>query len=176
MGIDGFHAAAPNLCNVCIDKASGDEYAGRLYHYYQLQPETFSSQYELIQRIEALCDRLNYPQSSDKIRSFLSSGEAQQDQRETKVERCMSKEKLMEPKGEKATFVVHVMYRQNATWQGSVTWAEKKQTANFRSALELIKLMDSAVEATAMADGPSAEPEVPPAVRQEKKTKRTQKK
>ena len=69
----------------------------------------------------------------------------------------MGKEKLIEPKGEKATFVVHVMYRQNATWQGSVTWAEKKQTANFRSALELIKLMDSAVEATAITEGTQEE-------------------
>ena len=69
----------------------------------------------------------------------------------------MSKEKLLEQKGEKATFVVHVMYRQNATWQGSVTWAEKNQTANFRSALELIRLMDSAVEVTHMEEGPAAE-------------------
>ena len=45
-----------------------------------------------------------------------------------------------------ATFVVHVMHRQNATWQGTVVWAEKNQKASFRSALELIKLMDSAVE------------------------------
>ena len=49
-------------------------------------------------------------------------------------------------KGELATFVVHVMYRQNATWQGSVLWAESGEKQNFRSALELIKLIDSAVE------------------------------
>ena len=48
----------------------------------------------------------------------------------------------------------HVMYRQNATWQGSVTWAEKDQKANFRSALELIKLMDSAVESTLPPEEP----------------------
>ena len=45
--------------------------------------------------------------------------------------------------GEKATFVVRIQYRQNASWQGQVTWAEKNQTVPFRSALELLKLIDS---------------------------------
>ena len=48
--------------------------------------------------------------------------------------------------GQDATFVVHVKYRQNATWQGTVTWADKNKQQNFRSALELIKLMDSALD------------------------------
>ena len=46
----------------------------------------------------------------------------------------------------KATFIVQVMYRQNATWQGQVVWSEKNETRQFRSALELIKLIDSAAE------------------------------
>ena len=36
--------------------------------------------------------------------------------------------------------------RQNATWQGSVTWVEKKEKQQFRSALELLKLIESALE------------------------------
>ena len=60
----------------------------------------------------------------------------------------MTREELAEQKGKMATFVVHVMYRQHSTWQGSVTWAETGEKANFRSALELIKLMDSAVDET----------------------------
>lgn len=50
--------------------------------------------------------------------------------------------------GEKATFVVQIQYRQNATWQGRVVWAEKNEAKQFRSALELIKLIDSALEET----------------------------
>lgn len=48
--------------------------------------------------------------------------------------------------GKLATFIVHVQYCQNATWQGTIVWADEKQTSNFRSALEMLKLMDSAVE------------------------------
>ncbi|NLC78547.1 MAG: hypothetical protein GX683_02310 [Ruminococcaceae bacterium] len=53
-----------------------------------------------------------------------------------------------EQNSDKATFVVTVLYRQNATWQGTLKWLEGGREEKFRSALELIKLMDSAVEDT----------------------------
>ncbi len=46
----------------------------------------------------------------------------------------------------KKTFIIQVMNTQHATWQGSVTWADEKRTESFRSALELIHLMESAME------------------------------
>ena len=48
--------------------------------------------------------------------------------------------------GHKASFIVRVTSRQNATWQGSISWTEKGVTKHFRSALELIKLIDSALD------------------------------
>ncbi len=44
------------------------------------------------------------------------------------------------------TFVVQIMDSQNATWQGTVTWTEGRQTKPFRSALELLKLIDSSLD------------------------------
>ena len=44
----------------------------------------------------------------------------------------------------KGTFIVKVDYCENETWQGRVTWAEENKTEHFRSALELIKLIDGA--------------------------------
>ena len=41
---------------------------------------------------------------------------------------------------------MHVISQENATWQGQVSWLGKKETENFRSLLELIKLIDSAME------------------------------
>ena len=35
---------------------------------------------------------------------------------------------------------------ENETWQGRVTWAEENKSEHFRSALELIKLMDGAIK------------------------------
>ena len=50
--------------------------------------------------------------------------------------------------GEKGTFVVHVQCLENATWQGEIVWAEKNESLKFRSALELLKIMDSALATT----------------------------
>ncbi|NLW65775.1 MAG: hypothetical protein GXY26_06040, partial [Clostridiales bacterium] len=36
-------------------------------------------------------------------------------------------------------------FRQNASWQGVITWAEDRREESFRSALELVFLMDSAL-------------------------------
>ena len=47
--------------------------------------------------------------------------------------------------GERETFVIRIMNTQNATWQGTVTWTDEKREVPFRSALELIRLMDSAL-------------------------------
>ena len=43
----------------------------------------------------------------------------------------------------KETFVVTILSSQNSTWQGTVTWVDKKKTQPFRSMLEMIKLIDS---------------------------------
>lgn len=54
---------------------------------------------------------------------------------------------MEEPMGSKrGTFVVRVLYQQNNTWQGEVLWAERNERQNFRSTLELMKFMDSALE------------------------------
>lgn len=45
----------------------------------------------------------------------------------------------------KETFIVKVEYSQNRSWQGRVIWVEEGIQARFRSALELLKLMDEAM-------------------------------
>ena len=46
----------------------------------------------------------------------------------------------------KGTFIVKVEYCQNNTWQGKITWAEENKKVSFRSALEMVKLMNDALE------------------------------
>ena len=41
---------------------------------------------------------------------------------------------------------VRILFRQNASWQGTVLWSEGGQEERFRSALELALLLDSALE------------------------------
>ena len=45
----------------------------------------------------------------------------------------------------KGKFYIDIMDNQNATWQGRVTWVDGQKTLHFRSALELLKLIDGAI-------------------------------
>lgn len=51
------------------------------------------------------------------------------------------------------TFIIKILNKQNATWQGSVTWVEEKKTQNFRSALELIKMIDEVMDGNVEIEG-----------------------
>ena len=44
-----------------------------------------------------------------------------------------------------ATFVVHINKCENESWQGQVTWADQDEKLNFRSAIELVSIMDGAL-------------------------------
>lgn len=46
-------------------------------------------------------------------------------------------------KNKSQSFVVEVKSQENHSWQGTITWVEGKKTEHFRSALEMIRLMDS---------------------------------
>ncbi len=45
------------------------------------------------------------------------------------------------------TFIVQIAYQQNDTWQGTLKWMNQGKEAHFRSTLELIHMIDTAVKA-----------------------------
>ena len=72
-------------------------------------------------------------------------------------------ETVLKQTGEIATFVVHVKFRQYSTWQGEIVWAEKNKKCNFRSALELLKLIDGALDdESGSTDAVPGEPQFAP--------------
>ena len=48
-------------------------------------------------------------------------------------------------RGRLATFELQILFRQHTSWQGVILWRERNQEQSFRSVLELILLMDSAL-------------------------------
>ncbi len=51
------------------------------------------------------------------------------------------------------TFVVHINRRENSTWQGDVIWAEENRREVFRSTLELIRLIEGALDEELPVEG-----------------------
>lgn len=43
-------------------------------------------------------------------------------------------------------FIIDIRYRKNATWQGEVLWVDQNKQCSFRSALELLKLIEGALD------------------------------
>ena len=43
------------------------------------------------------------------------------------------------------TFLIKIRSTEHNSWQGTLEWTNTRRTENFRSALEMIKLIDSAV-------------------------------
>jgi len=53
------------------------------------------------------------------------------------------REKMEKGKNTSQSFVIEIKSQENHSWQGTVTWVQGKKTEHFRSALELMRLMES---------------------------------
>ena len=126
---------------VSVISSDDCEIAGYLYSPFYERYFRFSNALELLVRMNEMFDDLKFPQSSVEYRSFrnkrnrLDSGERD----ESLVSEVIQNENVQ------AKFVVHVQFRQNATWQGTIEWVEENKTQRFRSALEMLKLMEEAL-------------------------------
>lgn len=121
---------------ICVDSYEQGVLNGRFYNFGQEgDGSSFHSLTQLLVGMEHLLDSANYPQSFTAMRTFSPISEPKLD----------SPEDGAQKRGKSATFVVKILFRQHTSWQGTVTWIEEKCEQTFRSVLELILLMDSAL-------------------------------
>lgn len=129
--------AARLTIRICAAEENGLQ--GFLYSSYFDKTVSFSDALEMLRKMECIYDGLSFPQSTVVYRRFRERGIRQIPLKGADATMAENEKPV------RATFVVHVKYRQNATWQGSITWTDKNITRNFRSAFEMLKLMDNAV-------------------------------
>lgn len=134
---------------ICIDDYNLYQMSGRIYHSYREQGITFTCIWEMVSVLEDIFDEMDFPQKSMDIRSFIKCKQPVIKDRVTVRSEYYGKttEKKYR-RGVKATFSVQVLFRQNASWQGTVCWLETEQVENFRSIYELCRLMESTVKKT----------------------------
>lgn len=143
---------SPGRLLILVDGYRQGSLTGRACPWWETREVPFSQLCQLLLMLDGWMDRMGYPQGAVERRSFCGdTAEA------PRVDRPRPGSRRTVPGGNLATFIVQVQYRQNATWQGHVTWAERDRTQAFRSALELLKLLDGALRAS-LADGPEGQP------------------
>ena len=152
-----FSMYSPNLICVCVNERHGKDYSGILWHQYQNSPIAFASAIAMIEEMDWLYDQWKFPQRSTQIREFESAGHMAVHE---EVMSGMDESRVSHRTGNLGTFIVRVKFRQNATWQGEVVWAERQERKYFRSALELLKLIDGALDE---GSGPAGETDGPQA-------------
>lgn len=122
---------------VCVDSYTDSVLAGRMYNPYLEDGATFQSLMQFLLKMEELLESVQFPQSFTAARTFTSPS----------TQMAESPPDSEPQAGKCATFFVRVLFRQNASWQGSVSWMEGGREESFRSVLELLLLMDSGINA-----------------------------
>lgn len=102
------------------DRYSEGELSGRVDHICLTGEKPFASTFQMLMQIQQLLDTGQCPC--------------------VKPVRTLSE--LYEDRKGIATFQLEVLFTQNHSWQGRLTWLEQKQEANFRSVLELMMILD----------------------------------
>ena len=142
------YIGAPNGIVLCVDSLNQRGCSGRFYHAYQRDPVLFDTLGEMLFRMEAFFDELNFPRRGNTDRHFADTGPGATERIKNttgKGEKVMADKELLGHHGKAETFIVRVQHRQNNTWQGRITWADKNKTLNFRSIWEMVHLMEDAI-------------------------------
>ena len=120
---------------ICVDAYENRQWTGRLFHCSFERHKCFENLMQLLLLIEQTVEENDYPSSTTQKRVFRKNEPG------FMPPVCCD---TNEDKGKLATFRVRILFRQNASWQGTVAWEEGGCEETFRSALELIMLMDNA--------------------------------
>jgi len=120
---------------LCVDGYENRVLSGRFVNAYYKDGVSFVSTIDFLSRMEDMLERMNAPQSFAERRTFRKNEENPPNH---------FTETDFRP-GALATFSLRILFRQNASWQGSLHWREADQSESFRSVLELLLLLDSAL-------------------------------
>jgi len=123
------------ITQVCIDSYEDGVLTGRIYNSRLGEAGSFQSMVGFLKRVEQLLAIEDSPQPFNRVRTFRSI-----------ISHLPDADAITRPRvGKLATLELHILFRQNSSWQGSILWQEGKREQHFRSVLELIFLIDSAL-------------------------------
>lgn len=138
------YIGTPNGIMLCIDRNGGGLIEGFLYHGYRKEGIPIRGYEQVIRTAEELFNALGFPFMGTGNRDI--HGRIHSCQKKERMARVLRDDELLEKHGNMGTFVIRVQHRQHSSWQGRVTYLEENKSVYFRSALELIKIIDGALD------------------------------
>jgi len=123
------------VTTLCVDSYENNVPVGRMYNLSRKGGIPFQSLTQLLLSMEQLLNDMDCPQADTSPRAFWSESP-----REVVIPLAETPEN-----GKLATFQIRILFRQHASWQGSILWLGERREERFRSVLELILLLDSAL-------------------------------
>lgn len=153
---------------ICIDTYDDGEIRGRLFNAYYRDALFFDSSMDMIRMLEDIFNTFDYPHATMDLRTledaddYTMKAETVSGEENLPLARTMgrmtgspSRRIHVAPsmqlythtvRGKIATMRMRVMFRQNASWQGTIKWVEEDLQEDFQSVLELMLLVDSIFE------------------------------
>lgn len=125
---------------ISIDSYEGKVPCGSIYHSDYKQRIDFKGVMEFLHKMEQIMEKIKPSDENIRYRTF--DHESEENTILNYIEPNLT-ESL--PKGKKATFILQILFRRNCSWQGTLVWLEGKKNENFRSFLELLWLINSAL-------------------------------
>jgi hypothetical protein len=122
-----------------VDSYENKTVAGRFWFGCLGEEIQYSSLMELVLLIERHLEELDSLPENASCKRFLNPDLAQNNLQDLSVVTSELSFKSL------AVFQLKILFRQNSSWQGIIIWVEGKQEQSFRSVLELIHLLDSAL-------------------------------
>lgn len=113
--------------DVYLDGGATGAMSGLLAHRSSARAWRFGSLVELIGALEALFAEPGFPQQTHELKSPLAS-------------KSEPAPEAAAPGDRPPDFTLKIRYRQNATWQGTISRAGQKDE-RFRSLLELVRIL-----------------------------------
>lgn len=146
-----------SIVRLCIDGIENSDFYGRLESPL-LGSQPFHGVVHMTSCLEDFYNEIKFPQSFFQLRSFSEEPSKRERRKQSTKPRGPNAprkpvEGYTEEAGILATFNLHVLFRHNATWQGSIRWLERDCAQKFSSELEVLRLIRGAL---CMKQTPSA--------------------
>ena len=122
---------------VCINSYEGRSFVGIISNPWYEEAVSFDGTMDFLTHMQNMLEDMHFPMPERVLRGF----EAEKPNPTARPA----------PSGQLATFNIQILFLQKASWQGLLKWKEGGKESTFRSALELLFLMDSACRESAEA-------------------------